>query len=149
MLASCSRLGCGRHAAAVFAFDSLACLVWIDRLDGQTAQAPGAGRLCARHADAMSPPRGWNLLDRRGDATRLWVDGVAPTPANGSGDPSADRSLPFDATSVEPAVSSSPAPDRPVPDRAVGLVELDGLDELLRARTPLLARAFGPVRPNG
>src|SRR5207244_4335301 len=70
----CSRLGCGEPAVAVFGFDARECLVWLDPLgDG----GRGAGVLCETHADRLSPPRGWNLLDRRGAEARLWIGRMA------------------------------------------------------------------------
>jgi hypothetical protein len=140
---------------ALFAFDALECLVWLDPLgDG----GRGAGMLCDAHADRMSPPRGWNLLDRRGEESRLWI-GRAGATAMAEPPPRrrerAPRSrplaapgprLPFDA----PAARDAAAPratepvrapwsphDRPGPD----------LEHVLDARTPLLARAFEGARP--
>jgi hypothetical protein len=78
---TCSRLGCDEPAVAVFAFDARECLVWLDPLG---PGGRGAGVLCGTHADRMSPPRGWNLLDRRGVESRLWIGrtntAAAPAP---------------------------------------------------------------------
>ena len=60
---TCSRLGCNETAVAVFAFDARESLVWLDPMD---TPGRGAGVLCLTHADRLSPPRGWALLDRRG-----------------------------------------------------------------------------------
>jgi hypothetical protein len=59
----CARFGCSAVAVATFTFDSNACMVWLD------TPAPGAaraGELCNRHARSLTPPRGWQLEDRRG-----------------------------------------------------------------------------------
>jgi hypothetical protein len=59
----CARFGCSAVAAATFTFDSSARTVWLD------TPAPGAaraGELCNRHAQSLTPPRGWQLEDRRG-----------------------------------------------------------------------------------
>jgi Protein of unknown function (DUF3499) len=150
---TCSRLGCDEAAVAVFGFDARECLVWLDPLG---PGGRGAGVLCARHADRMSPPRGWNLLDRRAAESRLWIGrAVSPPP------PLAPRTrarplrtrpcaptgprLPFEMVSREadaPARVAEPPREwspraRPGPD----------LDRLLDARTPLLARAFESARP--
>jgi hypothetical protein len=139
---------------ALFAFDATECLVWLDPLVGD---ARGAGMLCDAHADRMSPPRGWNLLDRRGAESRLWIGRSAAAMTTG---PPRRRErprsrplatpgprLPFDAPAareVAPAARATEpvrAPwsphDRPGPD----------LERVLDARTPLLARAFEGARP--
>jgi hypothetical protein len=160
---TCSRLGCDQVATAVFGFDARECLVWLDPV---TAGGRGAGVLCTRHADRMSPPRGWNLLDRRGAESRLWIGrtpsapapALAPAPAPDStrrrgraprSRPYAPvgQRLPFDAPVREPepavrVVEPTRTPwsphDRPGPD----------LERVLDARTPLLARAFEAARPS-
>jgi hypothetical protein len=58
----CARFGCSAVAVATFTFDSIARTVWLD------TPAPGAaraGELCNRHAGSLTPPRGWQLEDRR------------------------------------------------------------------------------------
>jgi hypothetical protein len=153
---NCSRLGCDEPAVAVFAFDARECLVWLDPLG---PGGRGAGLLCGLHADRMSPPRGWNLLDRREVESRLWMgraNAVAPTPASRRREraprtrPCAPTGvhLPFDTAPVrepeapvvrtpEPARPSWSPRDRPGPE----------LEHVLDARTPLLARAFEAARP--
>ena len=136
----CSRVGCSGHAVASFCFDGRAALVWLDPLDPERGM--GAGVLCARHADTLTPPRGWHLQDRRTGTPRLWADRPAVVVATATAPPSPEPvlgdervaartfaphtdPLPFD----EPAPVSSP----PAPADVV---------DLLDARTPLLARAF-------
>jgi hypothetical protein len=148
---SCSRLGCSEPAVAVFAFDARECLVWLDPLSGP---ARGAGVLCEVHADRLSPPRGWNLLDRRAAESRLWT-GRAPVTTSWTAPHGSRRSrstrarpcapsgtpLPFDAPESPLDPAPEPAPwsphARPGPD----------FDHVLDARTPLLARAFEAARP--
>jgi hypothetical protein len=137
MTACCSRVGCGDPAVAVLGFDAAAALVWLDPFDGKTK---GAGRLCAAHADSLTPLRGWNLVDRRVRAPRLWAERppvVTPAPSA----PRRVRRQPLHhAEGTEPlpfgAVADSPS------EPALG----SELDQLLDARTPLLARAFQPSR---
>lgn len=114
--------------------------------------------LCERHADGLSPPRGWNLLDRRAAESRLWAGRMPATTARGAPHPPrrerAARTracpppatrLPFDATDDAPPLPAVPEPapaawsphDRPGPE----------LEQVLDARTPLLARAFEAARP--
>jgi hypothetical protein len=119
---TCSRLGCDELAVAVFAFDARECLVWLDPIG---PGGRGAGVLCTTHADRMSPPFGWNLLDRRGAESRLWlgrtkaVTEVAPSrrreraPRTRTCAPAGPR-LPFESTvpaSVPvPVPTAVPAP---------------------------------------
>src|SRR5262249_46837720 len=140
-------VGWAGRAVAGFAFNAGDCLVWLDPLGGR---GQGAGVLCELHAERMSPPRGWNLLDRRSAASRLWIgrEPVAPplpprrreVPARPRAYASPNPALPFDAPAAretEPARASWSPHDHPGAD----------LDHVLDARTPLLARAFEAARP--
>lgn len=60
----CARFGCSGPAVATFTFDSGARTVW---LDVPVVGAARAGELCDRHARALTPPRGWQLEDRRAE----------------------------------------------------------------------------------
>ncbi len=137
----CSRVGCNGDAVVSYCFDGRAALVWLDALD--PARGLGAGILCRRHADTLTPPRGWHLQDRRPPAPRLWddrpisppplrvvdpVDGQRPSATREDGQE--DEPLPF-------AVQR--APDE---EAAEEKVAQDDIDEMLVARTPLLVRAF-------
>jgi uncharacterized protein DUF3499 len=64
----CARPGCRDAASATFVYDYAERTTWLDGLAGDVH--PMAYDLCAAHADALSVPRGWQLVDRRGD-TRL------------------------------------------------------------------------------
>jgi hypothetical protein len=153
---TCSRLGCSEPAVAVFAFDARESLVWLDPID---TPGRGAGLLCLEHADRLSPPRGWNLLDRRGAESRLWLGQPASATAAGHKprrEPVRSRPrtapgprLPFDT--IEPAptatlatIASVPEPDRTPwsPHDRPGVE----FERVIDARTPLLARAFEAVR---
>jgi hypothetical protein len=118
----CARFGCSAIAIATFTFDSETRTVWLDTpLDGNAR----AGELCARHARSLTPPRGWQLEDRR-----------------------PERVDPIERVDASP---SNRAARAPAPQLAAGPVggELeDELRGLLDAHSPLLARAFrssGPV----
>jgi hypothetical protein len=56
--------------------DSL--LVWVD--SDPAVDPARAGSLCRRHADALTPPRGWTLDDRRDPVPRLLRVPENPTP---------------------------------------------------------------------
>lgn len=59
----CERPGCSAHAEVSYGIDNSALLVWID--NRPIPERELAGRLCRRHADAISVPRGWTVDDRR------------------------------------------------------------------------------------
>jgi hypothetical protein len=148
MAALCSRVDCSEPAAAVFGFDAVTALVWLDPYDGESK---GAGMLCAEHADTLTPMRGWNLQDRRVRAPRLWAERprvVTPKrsasrrarrPYHANPEPTAP--LPFES---RVGAGSELAPAR----KAAGADAASAaeLDHLLDARSPLLARAFQQVR---
>jgi hypothetical protein len=130
----CSRVGCGGAAVASFCFDGRAALVWLDPLDPDNGV--GAGVLCARHADALTPPRGWHLQDRRVPTPRLWDDRPAPP------EPARQPRAAIVGVHVEAESETPPLPfDETPPDARPTPVAA-----LLDARTPLLARAFAGVR---
>jgi len=58
----CAHPGCGAPATAVLTFQYASRTVWL--LD-QGEPEPSAIDLCPRHADKLSPPRGWTSHDRR------------------------------------------------------------------------------------
>lgn len=136
----------------MFAFDARECLVWLDPI---SSPGRGAGVLCERHSDRLSPPRGWNLLDRRGPEFRLWT-GRPSTPSTPVHSPRRERAtharprtspgplLPFDATPV-----AAPPVATPQPTRAWSPHDQPGpeFEHVLDARTPMLARAFDSARP--
>jgi Protein of unknown function (DUF3499) len=141
MAMRCSRVGCGATAVASFCFDGRAALVWLDPLD--PARGTGAGVLCARHADTLTPPRGWHLQDRRVASPRLWDD--RPRPAPPPPRPRPVRAA-RPALGEAVAVRHDEAPPDMLPLERETLASPTPLAELLDARTPLLARAFGSVR---
>lgn len=59
----CERPGCSAPAEVSYGIDNSALLVWID--NRPLPERELAGRLCRRHADALSVPRGWSVDDRR------------------------------------------------------------------------------------
>jgi hypothetical protein len=137
----CARFGCSAIAIATFTFDSETRTVWLDTpLDGNAR----AGELCSRHARSLTPPRGWQLEDRRPERV------VDPT-ERAYRIEHHERSEPAAHTERVDTPPSHRAARAPAPQLAAGpvCVELeDELRGLLDAHSPLLARAFrssGPV----
>src|SRR5262245_43514488 len=136
MRRQCARPGCSVVASATFTFDSEKQTVWLDAPFEGNARA---GDLCARHARVLSPPRGWNLIDRRGPAP---VERPKPAPlvTPASSAPAAAstprRPTPQPAT-VQPRLEAAAPVARPSwhPRFERG----DSLDGVLEATTPLLA----------
>ncbi len=134
--------------------------MWLDPI---STPGRGAGVLCERHADRLSPPRGWNLLDRRAPEARLWTGRPA---AAKSTPPIAPRTarrerpararpcavpgplLPFD-TEPEPVPTTPVASTRDATPRTWSPRDRPGpeFEHVLDARTPMLARAFDSARP--
>ncbi len=73
----CGRQGCNEPATATFTFNSRHRSVWLYHFGQNNASA---GHLCARHADALAPPRGWELHDRR-DLAQVIEHPGEPEPA--------------------------------------------------------------------
>ena len=70
MIERCVR--CGAPAGIKMAFAYQAQLIWLDDLIEPTI--PGLGyAMCESHANRLTPPRGWSLLDRRSADRPLFV----------------------------------------------------------------------------
>jgi len=163
----CERPGCSQPADVIYGIDADHLLVWIEPLDG--AVVPRAGVLCRRHADAMVVPLGWMLDDRREPVPRLFKPRDAAPPAatrprrHRSSSPRDDTGqLELPAAAAEPPQPAPLAESAPAPAAATaselgvdaaGLPwkpvfdQRDDLDGLLKARSPLLSRAFGKREP--
>ena len=61
---SCHRPGCSVAPVAVLSYSYAERRAWVDDLVGEHVE-PSAHPLCATHADAFGPPRGWTSEDRR------------------------------------------------------------------------------------
>lgn len=59
----CARPGCGDTASATFVYDYQGRVTWLDGLAGE--RHPMAYDLCHAHAQVLTVPRGWQLIDRR------------------------------------------------------------------------------------
>lgn len=162
----CARPGCGTPAAATLRFQPTRREAWLVDLDRASPRTEGD--LCARHAAALTLPRGWELHDQR--THKSPADDAAAPPARSRTRerpsvrtarrrrvPRPDVALPglepetADAAPTpepEPAVSDADAGAEPVtgPDPLVGPA-LEELADTLDAQTPLLRRAFQNVWP--
>jgi hypothetical protein len=142
----CARVGCNAPAVASFSFEASTCLVWLDLVSEST---PGAGLLCTLHADRLTPPRGWNLQDRRSPTPRLWADRpLTPAPPRAARPERTPRSRPRAAPAALPFAASRDDVDPKAAENATGWPPRPraDIDRVLDARSPLLARAFEGAR---
>lgn len=157
----CERPGCSERGAVAYGFDADRLLVWLAAFDPDVDRTR-AGVLCKRHADSMVVPVGWTLDDTRDPKPPLFKAPRAPrrkrqprrqpTPTT-RGAPERASELPLQEEPGHTVAELSGAePDDP--DATVALPWMpvfdirDDLDGLLRADSPLLARAFqGSTRP--
>lgn len=94
----CERPGCSAPAEVSYGIDNSALLVWID--NRPLPERELAGRLCRRHADAISVPRGWSIDDRRQAIPQLFRQSDLP-----AGEPvKKQKKPPKVAKSTEPNV---------------------------------------------
>jgi len=63
MTRSCARPGCGDPATATFGYDYSERTVFLDPLADEAH--PACYDVCRRHADNLSVPKGWQLIDQR------------------------------------------------------------------------------------
>lgn len=66
----CERPGCGGTGEVSYGIDKAQLLVWVD--NRAVPERELAGRLCRRHANALSVPRGWTIDDRRDAVPKLF-----------------------------------------------------------------------------
>ena len=66
----CERPGCAAQAEVSYGMDKAALVVWVDNKAMSDREL--SGRLCRRHANALTVPRGWTLDDRRDEIPRLF-----------------------------------------------------------------------------
>ena len=67
----CERPGCAGAAEVSYGIDHGTLVVWVD--NKAESERGHAGRLCRRHANALSVPRGWSIDDRRELIPKLFV----------------------------------------------------------------------------
>jgi hypothetical protein len=81
MSSSCRRPGCTKVAAVTIRYDPVSCQLWLDPI---IAGDRSVQSLCVDHAERLSPPRGWVVVDRRGAQTT-----IVTAPAVAAADPAA------------------------------------------------------------
>ena len=174
----CERPGCSDPAEVAYGFDAEARTVWLDAF--AAAQGARSGVLCRRHADAMVVPRGWSLDDRREPLPRLFrpdAPTAAPTAPStprrrqvrrddteqlrlgDMGDEIPDDEVEAAADDNDTATAADAIDDVVGSESDGGELAApwvpqfdqgDDLAGLLKARGPLLSRAFGgQARPAG
>ncbi len=74
----CERPGCAGLAEVSYGIDKAQLLVWVD--NRAVPERELAGRLCRRHANALSVPRGWTIDDRRDAVPKLFRVNDDPQP---------------------------------------------------------------------
>ena len=145
-------------------FDSTRLLAWFETVD--PSAVAGVGDLCGRHSAAMVLPRGWTLEDRRpGPASTASTAAPAAAPARrrpatartkrrkkweeAPGDLFAPSEPAPEPVATVPAPVLAPEPPAPEPESGpesepawTPQFEVDDLDGLLSAKSPLLSRAF-------
>lgn len=157
----CERPGCSDRGAVAYGFDADRVLVWLTAFDPDVDRTR-AGVLCKRHADSLVVPLGWTLDDLREPRPPLFKAPRTPRrkrpsrqhpPATTTRQPKQPaEQLPLetmqDRTVAELTGSQPDDPDATVAMPWMPVFDInDDLDGLLRADSPLLARAFqGPSR---
>jgi hypothetical protein len=64
MIRQCARPMCSALATTTLSYDYAGQTVWLDSLHDDAH--PARHDLCGRHADRLSVPNGWSLVDQRG-----------------------------------------------------------------------------------
>lgn len=162
----CERPGCSQPADVIYGIDADHLTVWIESFDG--APDVRVGVLCRRHADAMVVPLGWMLDDRREAEPRLFRPREAP-PVEKLKPKRPKRHHSDDTDQLEfPLIDAGTAPEDTLEiERPAAALEhdqeaddgsadssaepawkpvfdqTDDLGGLLKAKSPLLSRAFG------
>ena len=114
----CERPGCSVPASVAYGFEAARTMVWLAALDPDDVDRARLGSLCRRHADSLTPPRGWWLDDRRVLVPQLFA---VPDAGEPSGDPAATtgrgRGAPADPPPPGEGDASSGEPPVPRPSR--------------------------------
>ena len=155
----CARPGCGARAAATLRFQPTQREAWLVDLDEESVRTEGD--LCARHAAALTLPRGWQLHDERTHSVEA-AQSAPPRPRKArvkrklkvvrAPAPPPQPEL-FAAPEPEPEPGPQPEPEPEADSESESDVaaepEVIGekLAEVLDAHSPLLKRAFQNLNP--
>lgn len=172
VIRSCERPGCSQPATIVYGYleggDTMQLWLdsWFQDVESSSLPADGRGVVCERHGALLTPPRGWDLVDRRETMPRLFAPKPVLVHSQSTGEiempPAAssargNRDVDTSAEVRRKRVAEMPAPqlfaDRGTvdgsesssnghPASAQGGAD-DELSSLLDATGPLLRRAFG------
>jgi hypothetical protein len=77
----CERPGCGAAAGASYGIDRASLTVWVNVIT--VGEREITGRLCRRHANALTVPHGWTLDDRRDPNPKLFRTAEFDSSADG------------------------------------------------------------------
>src|SRR6478609_11426833 len=115
MTSSCRRPGCTKVAAVTIRYDPVSCQLWLDPI---SAADRSVQSLCLDHAERLSPPRGWIVVDRRGlQTTIVTTPPVTPTetPKRAGARPVRRRWGSFEAPTLEFTSDVAPLIEVPEP----------------------------------
>jgi len=73
MMVSCIR--CFSRATTILTYDHALAEVFLDDVLGHERSYDGM-LLCESHGGRFTAPRGWEIIDRRGESPRLFAEGV-------------------------------------------------------------------------
>jgi hypothetical protein len=106
----CERPGCSVPASVAYGFEAARTMVWLAALDPDDLDRARLGSLCRRHADSLTPPRGWWLDDRR-----VLVPQLFAVPEPGTGERSGASSTTSGRVGSAPVDHAAPAEGRAAP----------------------------------
>lgn len=122
----CERPGCSAPASVTYGFEAKRSVVWLGVLAEDPDRRHLVGVLCRRHADALTPPRGWWLDDRRIAVPTLFQVAPAQVP---EGEPSLPAVDPVETVAEDEITSSLPRRRRRLGDDTEELAFDFGLDD--------------------
>jgi hypothetical protein len=113
MTLACARLGCTERAHTVLVFEPGSAAAWL--MHAVEAHRTQGILLCRTHADVVTVPMGWNLVDERDPTWEPVAASPAPSPdpepvATASGVPESPMDAEIvDIATVAPAEAAAPA----------------------------------------
>lgn len=152
----CERPTCSQPADVTYGIDPYELVVTLEAFDDERSRRAGA--LCRDHADSMVVPNGWTLDDRREIAPRLFQsrESAKVKPRRRirrrrlTDDDTGQLRLAVNFTVTDDDAGADVIEINKPRPRPAGITpwqpvfdQTDDLDGLLKARSPLLSRAFG------